>query len=110
MLVPGLSDDVAASLRGRLETSKLDIEPAVLNQCIVFSGHYVDPDAMAIDLPKELSRQILPGLRVANALWCPQAAAGRRIVDVARGTFRPSYTEILRDRVVQQRVSRAAME
>lgn len=108
--VSSLPGDVAAMLRQRIVASQLGIESPVLDQCVVFSGHYVDPQAMATKLPEGVSAQLRAGLRSANALWCPRAAADRRIVDIANGTFRPNYTEILRNRVVQQRASRAAME
>lgn len=108
--VSSLPGDVAGALRQRIAASQLGIESAVLDQCVVFSGHYVDPQAMAIELPEDVSAQLPAGLRSANALWCPRAAADRRIVDIAQGTFRLNYTEILRNRVVQQRASRAAME
>lgn len=105
-----LPDDVAAALRKEVDASKLGIDSAALDQCVVFGGHYVDPEAMPIELPEEVATHLSAGLRNPTTLWCPQATTERRIVDVAKGAFQPSYTEILRERVVQQRASRAAVE
>lgn len=108
--VSALPDDTVATLRKQVEASELGIEAEALDRCVVFSGYYFDPEAMAVELPKEVLTEMSAGLRSASALWCPQAAADRRVVDIAHGTLRRGYTEILRERVVQQRAARSAFD
>jgi Zn-dependent protease/cell wall assembly regulator SMI1 len=108
--VSALPEDMAATLRKQVELSETGIEAAALDRCVVFSGYYFDPEAMAIELPQDVLAEMPAGLRSVSALWCPQAAADRRVVDIAHGTLRRGYTEILRERVVQQRAARSALD
>ncbi|WP_257386852.1 site-2 protease family protein [Tahibacter caeni] len=90
--VANLDAGIAELLRQRHAAVFAGDDATMLSACIVIGGFVGSADAT-----KSAS------LRGVTTLWCPQAAAERRFLDLASGRAEADYTALLRDRVARLR-------